>query len=83
MSNPEAPPALPADLKFEAALAELEDLVQTMEGGKLELEDSITAYRRGMALLQHCQGQLTAAEQKIQIMEAGQLKDWNPEGERP
>ena len=29
------------------------------------------------------QGQLTAAEQKIQIMEAGQLKDWNPEGERP
>lgn len=66
-----------------AAIAELEDLVQTMEGGKLELEDSITAYRRGMALLQHCQGQLTAAEQKIQIMEAGQLKDWNPEGERP
>ncbi|MDD3482682.1 exodeoxyribonuclease VII small subunit [Azovibrio restrictus] len=83
MSNPEAPPVLPADLKFEAALAELEALVQTMEGGKLELEDSITAYRRGMALLLHCQGQLTAAEQKIQIMEAGQLKDWNPEGERP
>ena len=77
--TPEAPAPLAA-LKFETALAELETLVQSMEGGKLELEASIDAYRRGMDLLQHCQGQLSAAEQKIQIMEAGQLQDWQPEG---
>lgn len=80
--TPEAPAPI-AELKFETALAELEALVQSMEGGKLELEASIEAYRRGMDLLQHCQGQLNAAEQKILIMEAGQLKDWQPEGIKP
>ncbi|MGB4672570.1 MAG: exodeoxyribonuclease VII small subunit [Azovibrio sp.] len=80
--TPEAPAPV-AELKFETALTELETLVQSMEGGKLELEASIEAYRRGMALLRHCQEQLQEAEQKIQIMEAGQLKDWNPEGEAP
>lgn len=54
-----------------------------MEGGTLELEASIEAYQRGMALLQHCQGQLAVAEQKIQIMEAEQLKDWNQEDNTP
>ncbi|MBK6630169.1 MAG: exodeoxyribonuclease VII small subunit [Betaproteobacteria bacterium] len=60
---------------FEAALAELESIVQGMETGKLSLEESLTAYQRGAALLKHCQGALTAAEQKIQVLEAGQLKD--------
>lgn len=78
---PVAPPL--SELKFEEALAELETLIHTMEGGTLELEASIEAYQRGMALLQHCQGQLTVAEQKIQIMEAEQLKDWNQEGNTP
>jgi len=60
---------------FEAALAELESIVQSMEAGKLSLEDSLTAYQRGAVLLKHCQGALTAAEQKIQVLEAGQLQD--------
>ena len=64
-----------ADMKFEAALGELENIVQSMEGGKLELEDSITAYRRGMELMQHCQSQLAKAEEQIRILENGQLKD--------
>lgn len=62
-------------VSFEAALAELESIVQGMESGKLSLEDSLAAYQRGAALLKHCQGALTAAEQKIQVLEAGQLKD--------
>lgn len=61
-----------ADLKFEAALAELEDIVQSMEGGKLELEESIAAYQRGMALMKHCQQQLAAAEEQIRILESGE-----------
>ena len=64
-----------ADLKFETARAELETIVQSMEGGKLELEDSIAAYRRGMALMQHCQAQLTDAEEQIRILENGEFKD--------
>jgi exodeoxyribonuclease VII small subunit len=64
-----------ADLKFETALAELEDIVASMEGGKLELEASIAAYKRGMALMKHCQSQLTDAEAQIRVLENGQFKD--------
>jgi exodeoxyribonuclease VII small subunit len=64
-----------ADMKFETALAELESLVRSMEDGKLELEDSIAAYRRGMALMKHCQAQLADAEQQIRVLENGELKE--------
>lgn len=60
---------------FEAALAELESIVQGMETGKLSLEESLAAYQRGAILLKHCQGALSAAEQKVQVLEAGQLQD--------
>ena len=64
-----------ADMKFETALAELENIVSRMEGGKLELEASIAAYQRGMALMQHCQAQLASAEEQIRILENGEFKD--------
>ena len=63
-----------ADMKFEAALAELETIVQSMEGGKLELEASIKAYQRGTALMKHCQEQLAAADAQIQLLENGSGK---------
>lgn len=63
-----------ADMKFETALAELENLVHSMEDGRLELEASIAAYRRGMALMKHCQAQLAEAEQQIRVLENGEMK---------
>ena len=41
-------------MSFEAALAELEKVVADMEAGKLPLEESLAAYRRGAELLQVC-----------------------------
>ncbi len=67
------------DLKFEAALAELEQIVQNMEGSRLPLEESLAAYRRGSELLQHCQQQLIDAERQIQILENGTLRDFESE----
>ncbi len=64
-----------ADLKFETAVAELEAIVASMEGGQLELEASIAAYRRGTALLQHCQAQLGAAEEQIRVLDNGQFRN--------
>jgi exodeoxyribonuclease VII small subunit len=64
-----------ADMKFETALAELENIVSSMEGGKLELEASIAAYKRGMELMKHCQAQLADAEEQIRILENGEFKD--------
>ncbi|MDR2238827.1 MAG: exodeoxyribonuclease VII small subunit [Zoogloeaceae bacterium] len=60
---------------FETALAELESIVQGMESGRLSLEESLAAYQRGAALLKHCQNALAAAEQKIQVLEADELRD--------
>ena len=71
-------PQVAADMKFEVALAELEAIVQNMEGGNLSLEDSIAAYRRGSALLAHCQRELNDAERKIQILDNGVLRDFDP-----
>lgn len=39
---------------FEAALAELEELVRRMEAGSLSLEDSLAAFERGIKLTREC-----------------------------
>ncbi len=70
-----ASPKPPAS--FEAALLELERLVQTLESGGISLEDSLKSYERGMALLKHCQETLTQAEQKIRILDGGTLNDFS------
>ena len=64
----------PAPASFEAALAELESIVATMEGGQLPLSESLAAYKRGAELLQFCQAALKDAEQQLQIFEKGVLK---------
>jgi exodeoxyribonuclease VII small subunit len=74
-------PAHPAS--FEAALGELESIVQSMEGSPLTLDASLAAYQRGIELLKHCQEVLTDAERKIQILETGSLRDFNPGDAEP
>ena len=69
MAEPSAVPA-----SFEAALAELETIVSTMEGGQLPLAESLAAYKRGAELLQFCQAALKDAEQQVQIFDKGVLK---------
>ena len=59
---------------FEAALAELEQVVADMESGKLTLEDALSAYRRGAELLQHCRASLDQAQQQVRVLEEGMLK---------
>ena len=73
--------AATGQLKFEAALAQLEQIVQDMEGGRLPLEESLAAYRRGSELLQHCQQQLSDAERQIQVLENGALRAFEANGD--
>jgi exodeoxyribonuclease VII small subunit len=72
--TPESPPS------FEAALAELEALVATMEGGQLPLAQSLSAYKRGAELLAYCQAALKDAQQQVDVLESGVLKAFKPEG---
>jgi exodeoxyribonuclease VII small subunit len=55
-------------LRFEESLAELEQLVEKMEQGKLSLEESLKLFERGIELSRGCQKALTDAEQKVQIL---------------
>ena len=63
---------------FEAALAELEGIVATMEGGKLPLAESLAAYKRGAVLLEYCQATLRDAQQQVEVLERGVLKGFVP-----
>jgi len=73
MATPSAQPA-----SFEAALAELEAIVATMESGQLPLKESLASYQRGAELLQYCQSALKDAEQQVQLFEKGILKAFEP-----
>lgn len=58
-------------MAFESALAELETIVKDLESGKVSLEESITAYERGMALKSHCEAKLRDAQMKIEKIVVG------------
>ena len=58
---------------FEDAMTELEALVGQMESGRLPLEDALTAYERGVALVRHCRERLAVVTQQVQVLEAGLL----------
>ncbi len=64
---------------FEAALAELEEIVGRMEAGDLPLQASLTAYKRGAELLAYCQAALKDAQQQVQVLEKGVLQPFRPD----
>ncbi len=61
----EAKPESPA---FEAALDELEKVVQKLEGGELTLEQTLQLFERGIELRDRCQKDLKDAETRIEIL---------------
>ncbi len=60
-----------AGLTFEKALAELEGIVQRLEQGKVDLEESIAIYERGEALKKHCEALLAKATARIEKITIG------------
>lgn len=57
---------------FEKSLDELEKLVNDLERGELSLEQSLTAFERGVKLTRECQQALKTAEQRVdQLVENG------------
>lgn len=56
------------ELAFGEALAELEAIVAALEGGQLELEDSLVRYERGVGLLRALQDRLSDAQQRVTML---------------
>ena len=74
----------PADISkmpFEAALAELESIVDRLEKGSVTLEESIQFYERGEALKARCDALLKDAEMRIEKIVLG--ADGKPKGVVP
>ena len=55
-----------AKLSFEAALAKLESIVDSMEQGEVPLAELLAKYEEGSKLLKVCEGRLKEAELKIE-----------------
>ncbi|MDZ7668594.1 MAG: exodeoxyribonuclease VII small subunit [Gammaproteobacteria bacterium] len=67
-------------LDFEAALAELEALVDQMEAGDMTLEASLTAFERGVKLTRRCQAALRDAELKVKrLTQDNELEPLDPD----
>lgn len=56
------------DMSFEAALARLETIVRMLESGNAALDESLSVFEEGIALVKMCNEKLEAAEQKIKIL---------------
>jgi exodeoxyribonuclease VII small subunit len=54
--------------KFEAALEELEKVVERLESGELSLEESLAAFEEGVKLVNLCNQKLTEVEKKIELL---------------
>lgn len=57
-----------AEKKFEDAMQRLEQIVESLEGGELSLEDSLKVFEEGMKLAKFCSGKLEEAEKKVSLL---------------
>ena len=64
-----------ADL--EKSLNALENIVAELEDGDLPLEKALKQFEQGIKLSRECQTALKTAEQKVQVLLDGQLKNFS------
>ncbi|MFX3633591.1 MAG: exodeoxyribonuclease VII small subunit [Candidatus Pristimantibacillus sp.] len=56
------------ELSFEAAMEQLEEIVERLESGDVPLETAIDLFQEGMKLSQLCGGKLEQVERKIELL---------------
>lgn len=61
-------PKDPDGKKFEAALEDLEQVVEQLESGELALEDALAAFEKGVGLVKFCNQKLNEVEKKIDLL---------------
>jgi len=65
------------DINFETSMEQLEKIVQELEKGDLNLDDSIKRFEEGMKISKDCNKVLEEAEKKITVLinENGEIKE--------
>lgn len=64
-------------MKFENALARLEEIVEELEKGEMDIEKSLKIFEEGIKMARFCSKKLDEAEKKIELLtkdEEGNLK---------
>ena len=71
-----------SEKKFEDKVAELEEIISTLENGDVALDESIKKYTEAMKLVKECDDELKNIEEKVNkiVSENGELKDFEIEG---
>ena len=54
--------------KFEDKVKELEDIINELENGEIDLEESIQKYTRAMTLVKECDEKLKSIEEQVNKM---------------
>jgi len=62
-------------LTYESAFAELESIVTALENEQSSLDESMSLYERGQALVKHCNELLDKAELKVRQLTDNELTD--------
>ena len=76
---PKAPAAAASTepVSYEAALQELEQLIERIESGQMPLDQLLAGYQRGAVLLAFCRDRLEAVQNQVQVLdEGGSLQTW-------
>jgi exodeoxyribonuclease VII small subunit len=70
-------------MKFEDKIKELETIINELENGEIDLEDSIEKYTKAMKLVKECDEQLKNIEENVNkiVKENGKIEDFNIEEE--
>ncbi len=69
------------ELSYEEALTELEAIVESLEDGQSQLEESMKLFERGQALVAHCGALLESAQLKVQKLAGESLIAFEEESE--
>ncbi len=69
------------ELTYEEALAELEQIVEALEGEQNPLDEALKLYERGQALTRHCGALLESAQLKVQKLAGESLLEFEEEDE--
>lgn len=81
MAKTKSSPKPIEDLTYEESLAELEQIVESLEGEQNPLDESMKLYERGQALVTHCGALLDAAQLKVQKLAGESLVDFEEDPE--
>ena len=57
-----------SEICFEKAMAELETIVESLEGGELTLDKSLEEFERAISLVRICEAKLSEAKQRVKIL---------------